>query len=304
MLEIKHKNGRRWLTDGEATFPLKGFEECRSRYVGGVFLLASGPSAASFPLARYADQAVLAMNGSIVRCIDDGITPEFYLCDDPSFVAGRPWLALEGIRHARHVAMSLDCLREVHARDPRALAGRSLYLLERVNRMHGQAVLSDRAYAWSIRKDADLICGFSLFRSKPNRIGFSLDMGKGYFGARTIPYAALQLSCHLGFDRVFIVGMDLSKSLGRFYEQGEKALPSTLDEDFEDYILPSFRLVAEKVLSRHGLRLFNVSAASRLPASVVPKIDLAQLDLMLAPGGETAPTESNNLPALGKGAVA
>ncbi|MFV3371529.1 lipopolysaccharide core biosynthesis protein [Pseudomonas sp. NY15435] len=282
MLELKLEEGRRWLSDGNVQVPIVPFGECRGRYQGSVFVLASGPSAGEFPLARYADWPIIAMNGSIVRCVDEQITPFFYICDDPGFVRDRPDLARLGARSATHLAMSLNCFQELHRHDPTVLAQRAnVLLLERVNRRHGMAVLSDRSYAWSIRKDPDLICGFSLLRKKTNRIGFSCDMSKGYFGARTIPFAATQLACHLGFSQVFIIGMDLNKSIGRFYETGAAALPSSLDEDFEDYILPSFRIVAEQVSSRYPLRLFNLSPDSRLPASVVPKVQPTQLDALL-----------------------
>lgn len=282
MLKIEQDGPSRYLVDGGWRAPLQAFADCRKRFSGSVILLASGPSAADFPLERYRDTPVIAMNGSILRCVEAQVAPLFYLCDDPGFVRDRPRLAQLGARHAQSVAMSLDCLSMLYAQAPESLDGCRTYVMERVNRRHGRAVLSDRAYAWSIRKDPDLISGFSLWRRKPNRIGFSRDMGKGYFGGRTIPYAALQLACHLGFEQVFLVGVDLSKSVGRFYEKGLAALPSSLDEDFEEYILPSFRLVADKVLPQAGMSLYNLSSSSRLPEDIALKIDLAHLDRLLS----------------------
>lgn len=294
MLELKLESGRRWLSEGDIRIPIAEFGVCRGRHQGSVFLLASGPSAGEFPLSRYADWPVIAMNGSIVRCADQQISPFFYICDDPGFVRDRPDLACLGARSAVNLAMSLDCFQALHRYDACVLSQRTeVMLLERVNRMHGVAVRSDRSYAWSVRKDPDLICGFSLWRRKANRIGFSRDMSKGYFGARTIPYAATQLACHLGFNQVFIVGMDLHKSIGRFYETGAAALPSSLDEDFDDYILPSFRVVAEQVMPRYSLKLFNLSRDSRLPASVVPKVDPTELDGLLE--GEMAAKDGKRI---------
>jgi Kdo-III transferase WaaZ len=130
------------------------------------------------------------------------------------------------------------------------------------------------------RAQMRLECGFSWFRQKPNRIGFSRNLEKGYFSSRTIPYAGIQLAYHLGFNRVFVVGMDLNSSLGRFYEQGCEAVRSRLDGDYEHYILPCFELMAERVINP-DFRVFNLSPNSRLPASVVPKLDLDQLDALL-----------------------
>lgn len=283
MLQLEARGDNRWLVTTGFEIRLQDFAESQGSMNGPVFLLASGPSANSFPLSRYSPLPVVAMNGSIVRCVDEAITPFYYLCDDPNFVKGRPQLALLGVGHSKHLAMSLDVLQAIHSVDASALAGKSIYLLERVNREQGKAVLSDRAYAWSIRNDADLISNFSLLRRKPNRIGFSLNLKRGYFGSRTIPFGALQLVCHLGFRQVFVVGMDLRQSGGRFYEEGAAALPSSLDEDFEQYILPGFQLMAKKIAPKTGLRVFNLSSESRLPGSVVPKIDVDTLDQLIRP---------------------
>jgi KDO transferase-3 len=273
------QDGVRILREGERCIPLRNFGDCRNQYSGGVFLLASGRSAADFPVADYAGFPFIAMNGSIQRLVEEGVKPLFHLCNDRGFVAARPDLAALAARHAQHLAMSLECLRTLHEFDSEILSTeRRIYLLERVNRYHDQKSVSDRRFAWNIRKEPELICGFSLFRQKPNRIGFSRNLQKGYFCGRTIAYAATQLAYHLGFRRVFIIGMDLRASVGRFYEQEQqKALPTSLDMDFDGFIQPSFRFMAEKIIAQEDFRVFNLSPISRLPASILPKIDLEAL---------------------------
>jgi KDO transferase-3 len=89
------------------------------------------------------------------------------------------------------------------------------------------------------------------------------------------------MAYHLGFSQVFVVGMDLDSSKGRFYEQGEDAVRSRIDGDYEDYILPCFELMADRVI-KPGFQVYNLSLHSRLPSQLVPKIDLGQLDRLLA----------------------
>lgn len=281
MTLLELQEGPRRIVRGTSVVHLREFSQCRRRHRGSVFILASGPSAADFPLGRYAQYPVLALNGSIQRCVAEGISPLFYLCDDSSFVRNRPELVLQGLRHAESAAMSFDGYSEILQFDSHCLEGRSVYLLERVNRFPGKQVLSDRAYAWSIRRDEELLSDFSLIKRKPNRIGFSLNMARGYFVARTIPYVALQLAYHLGFERAFIVGMDLRQELGRFYEAGDSALPSTIDVDYDDYILPSFKFFSDQLLSRGVFQAYNLSKHSRLPAAVLPKITVSELDELL-----------------------
>lgn len=249
---------------------------------GALFIIASGPSARDFPLHRYARYPMLAMNGSICCFAEADVAPYFYLCDDSSFVRNRLPLLLDATRLAQNLALSLRVIDSLLEREPQALDRRSLYCFERVNRpLQGLAPTSDREFARSARKDPDLECGFSWFRQKPNRIGFSRNLEKGYFSSRTIPYAGIQLAYHLGFSQVFVVGMDLDSSKGRFYEQGSDAVPSRLDGDYEDYILPCFEMLAQRVVNPN-FRVYNLSLESRLPSSVVPKLNLDQLDILLA----------------------
>ncbi|MEO4045485.1 lipopolysaccharide core biosynthesis protein [Pseudomonas sp. CAU 1711] len=270
------------MTAAEHLLAAKSFAELRGSYSGALFIIASGPSTKAFPLQRYADYPMLALNGSICCLAEAGIAPLFYLCDDSSFVRNRLPLLLQALAHAQHLALSPRVVGSLLAQEPQALDGRSAYRFERVNRLpEGGEAMSDRRFARQARKDPDFECDFSWFRQKPNRIGFSRNLDKGYFSSRTIPYAGIQLAYHLGFSRVFLVGVDLDSSLGRFYEQGEQAVKSRLDGDYEDYILPCFRLMAERVINP-GFQVYNLSANSRLPAEVVPKIDLDQLDALLA----------------------
>lgn len=259
------------------------FEHNFQRENGSVFILASGPSAAEFPLSEFSAIPVIAMNGSILKCESDAVKPSYYLCDDPSFIESRPMLAAKGVELAENTAMTADCYEQLASLAPSCLEAKRLYLMSRLNRCNRRAVISDKRFAWSIRKDPHLHSNFSLVHAKPNRIGFSTNMAKGYFGSRTIPLAGLQLACHLGFSRAYLLGVDLNPSAGRFYEQGEGALPSTLDRDYDDYILPSFRLMSEKVVASGRFEVFNLSSNSRLPNSVVPRMSLDDLRECLHP---------------------
>ena len=77
------------------------FEACRGQYSGTLIVLASGPSAADFPVERYRHVPMVAMNGSIVRFAETGIRPLFYLCDDRGFVRLRLPLVRQGIELAK-----------------------------------------------------------------------------------------------------------------------------------------------------------------------------------------------------------
>lgn len=283
MLNIVKKGDQRFLCNeaGENVVRLRAFREMEGSTNYNVFILASGPSVAGFPIEKYRDSSFVAMNGSILACSEHEIQPCFYICDDESFARDRTELAILGLRRARHVGMSFAVLSRVYAADPHCLEGVSVFLLERANRFLDERHLSHRAYAWSIRRDHELHSMFSLFSKNKNRIGFSMNLDKGYFVARTIPYVALQLCWQLGFKKVFMVGVDMSQEQGRFYEKGSAAAPSSLDDSFSKTILPSFIFMRRKVVRKDIFEVYNLSKGSRIPDSVIKKIGLEELDQLL-----------------------
>jgi KDO transferase-3 len=264
------------------TMPLECFDACRNSRTGPVFIVASGPSTKNFPLEQYGHYPMMALNGSICRFTSLGMVPEYYLCDDSGFVRSRLPLMLQAVEHARHLVLSPRVIDTLLEAVPDALKGRSVFCFERAGRSDdAHRRLSPRQFSRAVRDDSDFECNYSWLRQKPNRIGFSRNLKKGYFNGRTIPYAAIQLACHLGFNQVFLVGLDLRSGVGRFYEDGSAAVSSRLDCDFEDYILPSFQLLAERVI-KPEFQVYNLSADSRLPDRLVPKLELGQLDALLA----------------------
>ncbi|MBO2925858.1 MULTISPECIES: hypothetical protein [Pseudomonadaceae] len=283
MLAVKVVAGERWLADdyGRQVARLRSFSEIIGGLGVDAFIVASGPSTKSFDFKRYRSYSFISMNGSISAFEDEDVKPFIYMCDDASFVCDRPELILRGVNYSKHIAASLEVLSGIYNISPDALKGKSIFLLERVNRFIGRKPLSDRAYAWSIRHDPDLICGLSLIRRSPNRIGFSLNMDKGYFVARTIPYVALQLSYHLGVRRVYLVGVDLDGAMGRFYESGEEAVRTSLHQDYDKFIEPSFEWMSRKIVRKGRYEVYNLSIASKLPSEIVPKLAQCDLDALL-----------------------
>lgn len=286
MLKVEYQDGNRFLcsSNGKTIAQLKRFSEVAGSLNREAFIVASGPSTGKFPIEKYKHHPFIAMNGSILACKKNGVRPYFYICDDESFAKDRVELALQGARSALHVAMSLEVYSRLYQADKNCLDGASLFLLERANRLVGRQWLTHRAYSWSIRKDPELISKFSLFSQTANRIGFSFNMDKGYFVARTIPYVALQLCHQLGCPSVFLVGVDMTQETGRFYESGAAAAPSALEANYKKVILPSFRFVADNVTRKRGYKIYNLSLESRIPSEVFEKMDLPGLEQLLASG--------------------
>jgi Kdo-III transferase WaaZ len=267
--------------EGNKIVRLHQFAESRNSYSGAVFIVASGPSVLQFPMQDYRHIPMLAMNGSIARFIEEGIQPLFYLCDDKGVAARKLQAVAQGVSSAQNAALGWSALIEVAKHSPQALLEGKLHLMQRANRLVGQMLMSDRRFAWSNRHHPEYAVDWSLFHQKRNRIGFSRNLSNGYFNGRTIAYAALQLACHLGFEQVYLVGVDMNPEQGQFYDPQGQTIPSRLGDDYDDYILPCFELMAERVI-KPDFQVYNLSLHSRLPAQLVPKLGLDQLDRLLA----------------------
>ncbi|UTL79032.1 lipopolysaccharide biosynthesis protein [Pseudomonas putida] len=239
------------------------FEACRNTQKGPVVILASGASAKQFPLLEFSHLPVIAMNGSVSLTAACAVKPFFYICTDKSFRIQQPELFALALRDSQCLALwpeqfvgadiplGTECYPLHKADNPGMLDGL---------RGHGATHVCSRAW-WSKRARS---------------IAFSKDLSSGYFDARTVVYVALQLAYHLGFEQVLLVGVDLDQSLGRFYENGKgQHSPCGLDQHWESRILPSLTLMAEQVVSER-FRVYNLSEVSRIPAALIPKIDLAQ----------------------------
>jgi len=196
--------------------------------------------------------------------------PLFYVCDDPHFVKQRPDLALEGVKVSENAALSSRCYEELFDRGFEIEVGVKYFLLEKINRVRGGRACSDRLFAWKVRSDEDLISGFSIFRKRPNVIGFSRDLSKGYYSARTIVYVAMQLAVHLGFDEIYLLGFDLSQGLVRAYDE-LNPVPSTLEQDYLGHILPSLEIMSRRAFNKFGFKVYNLSSMSRVSEDILPR---------------------------------
>jgi len=70
--------------------------------------------------------------------------------------------------------------------------------------------------------------------------------------------------------------MDLGSGGGapvRAYESGDNACGSSLDNDYDRRILPSFRLMSEQQLDTE---FWNLSEQSRLPVGIMPHISYSE----------------------------
>ncbi|KPZ25150.1 lipopolysaccharide biosynthesis protein [Pseudomonas tremae] len=245
------------------------FGKCKASRKGPVFLIGSGSSARDFPIKEFADVPMITMNGAFSMFSGTCIKPFFYVCSDRDFPNQQPELFAAAMRASENVGLWEDQLRTGIAKP----AGRA-YALKKSPPVSTVAALCSREEA--------LVRKLSLWSSRSRGIGFSKNLELGFFDARTVMYLALQLSCHLGFEKVFLVGFDLNQSAGRFYERpGDKCSPCGLDQHYESRILPSLELMAKHVVC-DDFQVFNLSEQSRVPGEMIPKLSIDEARRMLS----------------------
>ncbi len=231
---------------------------------GSVIVLASGPSTQDFPVQEFSTVPIITMNGAISHLLDTAIRPLFYVCTDRGFPREQPELYQAALARADNLALWPDEIARL-APEQKAIA----YPLRKAPTTGFKHLLGhDRDRATRSR---------NILSKRSRSIGFSKDMSYGFFDARTVAYVCLQLAYHLGFDKVFMVGVDLNGSAQRFYDDRiGKRSPCGLNDYFDVRILPSFR-VLKRAFDGTGRQVLNLSTHSRLPTSVVERADLQTL---------------------------
>ncbi|POA19040.1 lipopolysaccharide biosynthesis protein [Pseudomonas sp. FW300-N1A1] len=243
-------------------------DECRNSEIGAVFIIASGSSAKDFPVEEFAHVPMITMNGAISLFIGTNIKPYFYICTDMGFPKQQPELFSLAMNISQRVALWTEHVRRTGTRP----TGK-LFALKRAPKK------TWRDYFF--RSNKNLVHKHSLLSHRARSVGFSKNLSDGVFDARTVAYLALQLAHHLGFSKVILVGFDLTPAMGRFYENNDSVLsPCRLDEHYHTRILPSLKLMSKKVMGDR-FSVYNLSKTSRIPESVIPRIDLQALRSLL-----------------------
>jgi hypothetical protein len=244
------------------------FAACRAVAEGPVFIVASGASAKGFPMQRFADVPMITLNGAISMFPEHGPRPCFYVCTDTGFVNQQPDLYAKAVRLSQRLAIWPG---EVGALPESTKA--QIFPLAKAPR----SSLRDALF----NPDQQLVRSRAFWSNRSRSVGFSKDLSQGYFDARTVAYVALQIAYHMGFNQVFLVGVDLHQAAGRFYETPGRAVsPCDLDDAYERRILPALKLMADRVVDEH-FAVYNLSATSRIPESVIPKVTLDQAQALI-----------------------
>ncbi len=234
---------------------------------GACFLVASGPSMIAKYLPMLKGRASFCVNGSIALFSEVDFGPTYYVCNDHGVAKAKYDLLLEGVKRAEYSFLSPAALSLLMERDPDIAKASRIMLLERADQRFQSLSMTTKKYRRYLRSSPEFAYSPDITGKKV--IGFSKDVDLGVCDVRTVAYMVIQIAYSLGFNSCVMAGVDLGGDK-RCYDEANP-FPSYLEQNYEKYILPGFKLIAE-LASPESFQVFNLSDESRIPGEVIPRV--------------------------------
>lgn len=122
-------------------------------------------------------------------------------------------------------------------------------------------------YQWEMDEDEYLV------REMTGKVGFSTDFSRGFYNGATVTYAVLQLCAYMGFEKIYLLGMDCS-SWGKhfsedYWQEGERYRGPDEIKIFKAY------QIARQYAEEHGFTIYNATRGGNL--EVYERVDFDSL---------------------------
>ena len=236
---------------------------------GSTFIVATGPSLNEIDFERLKDHDTLSLNCAIDKFDSHSMIPTQCLIVDHR-IFEHHWPQVK-----RSILSGADCffsavgLSRIAEKEPSLLKKENVFLIDSFDRQFGKPRLSEKAFSEALQSPN--VISSSDFSQKYRSIGFCTDASVGVFSGKTVATWAVQLQYYLGYQKQFILGMDLGGTgKHHFYTQSTNNAPDFL-ADYEPHIRVCFELARQAGL-RNSFEIYNLSAHSTLPHEIIPKI--------------------------------
>ncbi|WP_061799605.1 hypothetical protein [Serratia ficaria] len=251
--------------------PLVRLADLQGGFTGDVLLTATGPSVKNLCLENFPAMPAMGVNGAYF--LHDRVDFRFYVIVDMGFIDQKPEIIGEIIDDPR-----LTLFTTVHG----IAKIIDTFSLERVK--CGFAVIEDAAFKiyqpkianddlWPVYQDNPAV----VFAADRKDIAFSHDIRSGIFDAGTVAYWAFQILTFLGFERLYIIGLDMNNfHQPRFYEAAENKLPTDLADKVAGLVMPSFSH-ASQLMKARNITIKNLSITSAISNDIFDKVDPDEL---------------------------
>ncbi|MCT4714164.1 sugar glycosyltransferase [Enterobacteriaceae bacterium H18W14] len=255
------------LTYKNENVPLVDLSALKGFYAGEVLLTATGPSIKNIDFSRIPSLPTVGVNGA--WHLNKYLHFDIYIIVDMLFIDNKPEILKEIICN-RDLILFTTTHGIIRLIDKFSLENIQCQI----------AIIEDKCYQIykpTIKK-SDINKNFALeksviFSDANNDIAFNYDIRSGIFDAGTVVYWSLQVLAFLGFNKIYIAGLDMNNfSSPRFYETQKEMLPSFLADKLDSLIIPAFKL-ARYALNEHHVEVINLSIESAVPSHIFSKMD-------------------------------
>jgi hypothetical protein len=253
---------------GGHELPMENRQGLLASREGACHVIATGPSVNAIDYNALALREVMGVNGAIALQDRQRIRFDYYCIVDAGFVRKRPDLVARVVQERLTLFATPLVLWYIAQYFPIERMRCRIVLIEDIQYpVCKRALCADELI--SAHRGPELVM-FDHDRT----LGFSLNVRRGTFDGRTVAYTGLQICHSLGFDTIYLHGLDLrdASRTPRFYETPENMQPSALDGDLESFIRPAFRH-AVALLKTRGVRVVNLSPDSALGADILETCD-------------------------------
>ncbi|AUZ06094.1 MULTISPECIES: hypothetical protein [Vitreoscilla] len=265
----RHENGSlQEVSIHGKPLPIAHIDRFKNPVCKDLLILASGPSINQTNLSELNEVHWCAVNGAVnalPRYADKSLN--YYVVVDQGFVLNRIEMVAEVLKNpdvvvftnvfCMHLIVGLLALENIKAQlvllEDRQLPVYGCKMSAAQMRLQSQQV--DAALHWHETLD----------------VGFSLDLKRGYISGGTVVYIALQIACYLGYQKVYLAGVDMKNfQQPRFYETAATRLDTKLDLEFETFVYPSFALAAD-IYRQNNIEGYNLCLDSGLDDAIFPR---------------------------------
>lgn len=239
----------------------------RQRHTGPVLITATGPSIKDIDFSRIPAMPVMGVNGAYA--LHGQISFQYYVIVDMTFIDKKLDIVLEVISNADITLFTTmhGVAKIIDAHTSAKIKCKVVIIEDACYKIYHRKVQAEK-----IRENYQTSDHVSLCPGH-DHIAFSNDIRTGIFDAGTVVYWALQIVAFLGFQTVYIAGLDMNNfNLPRFYENEENKLPCFLDKKFTNLVEPAFRH-ASIVLKKKGIIVKNLSKDSALGNDIFEKVN-------------------------------
>lgn len=245
--------------------PVTGLSELASRYQGEILLSATGPSVNSLNFDLFPSIPAMGVNGAYH--LNKKVNFCFYIIVDMGFFKDRPQIVQNIIADpAIKLFTTVHGIINIVDNFGREQIKCTLIPIEDISYKIYEPFVPIKNIRHTLRPPPGI-----LYSHEREDIAFNSDIRYGIADAATVVYWALQILFFCGFEKIYIIGLDMNNfNRPRFYEDSQDKLPTLLDDFLESTIIPSFKLASE-ILRKNGVKVINLSPKSAIPDSIFRK---------------------------------